>query len=788
MRISLRSLLAWGLLTTLTTSVTSASERWDQLRGPALGGVERASALPAGDFGLTVAWTRELGSGYSNISIADGKAVTMFTDGEVDVVAAYDIGSGGELWRYELGEKYVGADPSTDGPLSTPTIAGSTVYVLAPRGRLAALDLADGAEQWRRDLNEEISTPPHFGYATSPLVSGDLVILATGGAGHSLTAFARSSGQTRWTVGDDTVKYQTPTILELGGREVLVAPTDQILQGIDPVTGELLWHLRHTEGETTEGSAHVTPVDDERFMVKYRRGAKLYQADEGSVEELWETNAFGNTYALPVRIGDHFYGFSGNFLTAVQVESGEIAWRSRPPGGFGLSQVGDTLAILSRGGDLVLVDPSPEGYQERRRIAALDAGDYAFPSFAGGTFLVRNQQRMAAVRLELGASPQHAAVEKAPDQSSAFGRWIASVEAMPEAERQAAVDTWSTEQAATPIVEGDLAHFIWRGEAKDVGLNGDPVRGGRESGLRQLAGTDLFHLSLELDPKAQYGYSFTVDFGRPFADPRNPLTVDSGRSVYSELRMPQWPASPHLEEPAADAPRGVLDTFQFRSEILDNTREVKLWRPAGYGQDPTVRYPLLVINDGDLQLRSALMQNTLDQLVGTRVAPLIAVFVPARAFDEYHGSATDDYARFLVEELVPHIDRHYLTDGATRAIMGPGAAGVTAVYAAVRHPQVFQRSATQSFYPIPPLQDQIREMLAAGQAKPEQVVVVWSRNDFAYDPARRADDASQALVAQLQGAGVDVTEHVGDYFPGWGGWRGQHDEILEALFPPGVDD
>ena len=48
------------------------------------------------------------------------------------------------------------------------------------------------------------------------MVSGDLVILATGGEGHSLTAFASDSGEIRWTAGDDTVKYQTPTILELG--------------------------------------------------------------------------------------------------------------------------------------------------------------------------------------------------------------------------------------------------------------------------------------------------------------------------------------------------------------------------------------------------------------------------------------------------------------------------------------------------------------------------------------------------------------------------------------------
>jgi hypothetical protein len=55
--------------------------------------------LPPDNFGMELAWDRELGSGYSRISIADGKAVTMFASGEVDVVAAFDVATGDELWR-----------------------------------------------------------------------------------------------------------------------------------------------------------------------------------------------------------------------------------------------------------------------------------------------------------------------------------------------------------------------------------------------------------------------------------------------------------------------------------------------------------------------------------------------------------------------------------------------------------------------------------------------------------------------------------------------------------------
>ena len=184
----------------------------------------------------------------------------MFTSEEVDVVAAFELATGKELWRYELGEKYAGHTGSDDGPIGTPTVSDGIVYALGPRGQLVALALEDGTEKWRRELNEEDSTVPFYGYTTSPLVMGKQLIIATGGEGHAVTAFNRATGQPKWTKGDDTVSYQTPMLVELGGRQQLLTVTNQFLQGLDPVTGEILWQLQHTEGEETQESAHPTPV------------------------------------------------------------------------------------------------------------------------------------------------------------------------------------------------------------------------------------------------------------------------------------------------------------------------------------------------------------------------------------------------------------------------------------------------------------------------------------------------------------------------------------------------
>ena len=44
----------------------------------------------------------------------------MFTAGDADVLAAFSVDTGDELWRYRIADAYAGHDGSHDGPISTP--------------------------------------------------------------------------------------------------------------------------------------------------------------------------------------------------------------------------------------------------------------------------------------------------------------------------------------------------------------------------------------------------------------------------------------------------------------------------------------------------------------------------------------------------------------------------------------------------------------------------------------------------------------------------------------------
>ncbi|MEO1368558.1 MAG: PQQ-binding-like beta-propeller repeat protein, partial [Acidobacteriota bacterium] len=214
-------------------------------------------------FGLGRVWTRPLGPAYSGIVAAEGRLVTAFSDGEADVLVALDASTGAERWRYQISETYKGHDGSDDGPLSTPTVDGGVVYGLGARGGLFAVSLADGEELWRRDVVAEFgAAKPHYGFATTPTVVGDVLAVQVGGGdGRSVVAFDRVTGEMRWSAGDDRIGYQSPTVIELDGEPVLVAVTNRHLLGLAPATGDVLFEHRHTEGERGGfGTAQPVPV------------------------------------------------------------------------------------------------------------------------------------------------------------------------------------------------------------------------------------------------------------------------------------------------------------------------------------------------------------------------------------------------------------------------------------------------------------------------------------------------------------------------------------------------
>ncbi len=748
--------------------------------------------LDGGTFGLDRVWSRPLGSAYSGVLVVDGWLVTAFSDGASDYLVALDASSGAEQWRYRISDTYKGDPNADDGPLSTPAIDGGVVYGLGAWGGLFAVSLEDGKERWRVDLKADFgAVMPGAGFTTAPTVLGDLLVVETGGHdGRSISAFERDTGALRWSTGDDPVTYQSPLVLDLGGEMSLVAITDRSLLGLAPETGEVLWQHRHTEGDGRGFiAAQPLPLGDGGIFLIDGRESALFQVDKNgegyTVGEVWRSRALrsqGN-FATPVPYEGYLYGFAGNFLTCVDAATGEMVWKSRPPGVGNLVLVDGHLVILIRSGEIVVAEATPEGYVEVSRVKALERGYFTRPSFAAGKVYVRNLTDISAIGVTEASSAPSAGAGRAEADWDLRGDFGAFVNKLAAAENKSEmVERFLAEHEALPILEGKLVHFVYHGEVEDLAITGNFIPSGVEHTMHRVPGTDFYFRSYELPEKAVFSYRFSV-FDERMTDPGNPQKTGPEGREQSLLATAGWQVPSHLREPQGK--RGSIETLPWKSELLGNEREVQIYLPPGYSEGKG-RYPLLVVNDAGKAISNGEMDKSLDNLIGETVAPMIVAFVPTNG-GELGGLKTADYTRAQVEELIPLLDKTFRTDARreSRAVLGQdyyGGAGFAAMYLALHHPGIVSRAAAQS-YQHGALEEDLWAA-ASGEKHDLELVFHWSSHDGSYpffDFDARRD--AKSMVAALEKNGYRPKIIKSDDGFGWGMWQGRMAEVLEALFP-----
>ncbi len=787
---------------------------WAGFRGPGVDGVARdAGAL--GDFarlGLKVAWKTRIGSGYSGIAIAGGRAITQYADGASDVIAAFDAESGEKLWSYPFAETYAGHDGSHDGPIATPLVAGGRVVGLGPRGQLFALDLETGRELWKTHLvDDHGAKKPHYGFGTSPIAAGGLVILELGGDGTAMAAFDPATGEKKWTAGSDAVGYQVPVPMTLGGRRQVVGAGETKLFGVDAESGELLWELEHGGGGAGAHAMTPVPAGDGRILLAHKDDAsKLVAAarknGELAFEDVWEARSIRNSYNVPVVVGGHVYAFSSRFLTCVDAATGESRWRSRAPGDGFLIAVGDQLVIATKKGGVHVVAATPEGYRELAGLPAFEDLAWTPPSFAGGSIYARSFGEIARLDFTAGALPGRVEVASRGVADSAFGRFLAEVDAAGDGDKAAVVDRFLAAQKSFPIVEGERVHFVYRGEASDVALAGDLIGARREQAMRRVPGTDLFYHTVEVAPGTRANYLFIKDF-EEIVDPRNPRqaqsTVFAGEMELSRtgegvpmswLAVPPWTSPAHLEE-APEAVRGRLVSHELESETLAKQEpppgapppdpeaeppkvELQVYLPRGYDEG-AARYPVAYVHNGSAAVEHGRIPNSLDHLIGDSVAPVIVAFVSIPA----QGPA---YDRVLTGEVIPFVDATYRTVAAPegRASVGMYFSGVGALVSALQHPELFKKVAVQSALLLTFSEKLVYPLLEELGDDPPVVYLDWGTYDMR-NPHENWDlaAANRKLAQAFRDQGVQIAGGELPEGTDWSSWRNRTDKLFAALFP-----
>ena len=350
-------------------------------------------------------WRRPMGTGWAGFAVADGLAVTQEQRDGRGIVVAYDLETGVLRWSHPGGVGFR-STLAGDGPRATPTLHEGRVYASGVAGWLRALDLATGRLLFERDvLGENNGSAPQHGIASSPLVTDGMVVVVAGGPhGRSLVAYDALTGEPRWSGGDAGAGYSSPLVATLAGVRQIVVFNLAGLVGHDVGTGEVLW--TDPWPDRPEKVAQPVVLGDDRVFASmgYGIGGRLVQVvrgEDGGLEAnvLWATPRLKAKFTQVVEHGGFLYGLDEGVLVCLDPADGERRWKKGRYGHGQVLLVDDLLLLVAENGELVLIDPSPEGLTEIARHSAVSGKTWATPALAGDLLIVRSEAEAACFRL-----------------------------------------------------------------------------------------------------------------------------------------------------------------------------------------------------------------------------------------------------------------------------------------------------------------------------------------------------------------------------------------------------
>ncbi len=373
----------------LAAAATLNAADWPVWRGPSRDGISSEKLA-----GTTVkkAWVAQIGIGFASFTVAEGRVYTTgHADGK-DTVFCFDAASGKEVWKHtysaDLGDKYY-----EGGTSATPTLEDGKAYHLSRWGDLFCFEAATGKIVWQKNIQQETEADiPDWGFAGSPLVAGNLLIVNVGKAG---TAVEKATGKIVWKSDKANSGYCTPYPIAVNGKAQVVLSSGRAYKGVDPTSGAVLWE--HT-WSTSYGVNAADPIlsGTQLFISSgYNKGCALLDLASAEPKEVWRSRVMKNQLNASVLIDGHLYGSDGDTdksasLKCIDFATGTEKWSDAGVGFCSLIAADGKLIILTAKGELIIAKASPAKFEPISRTPVLSGRCWTAPVLANGHIYVRN--------------------------------------------------------------------------------------------------------------------------------------------------------------------------------------------------------------------------------------------------------------------------------------------------------------------------------------------------------------------------------------------------------------
>ena len=370
--------LTASLVCLLYTSTLLAD--WPEFRGPTRDGVARGVELPTvWSPEQNIVWRSELpGEGWSSpVVVGDFVYLTAAIPSESDAAnAGYELAllivdarTGKLTKRVPLFAEAADAPrihQKNSHASPTPVRAGSRLYLHFGHQGTACTTL-DGEVIWK---NNALRYPPVHGNGGSPAIVEDLLIFSRDGEDISeVTALDAATGQVAWRRQRDVeaqkrFSFCTPLVLEVGGRQQLILPGSNVVQSLNPKSGEEYWRVTH------DGYSVVPRPIYESGLVLVCTGfdrPRLLAIDPTGNGDVTDTHVKWQS-ASNIPLTPSLLGFDGRvamindqgIASCLDARSGKQLWKERIGGNFSASPLlaGHRMYMLSEDGTCTILDVS----------------------------------------------------------------------------------------------------------------------------------------------------------------------------------------------------------------------------------------------------------------------------------------------------------------------------------------------------------------------------------------------------------------------------------------------
>ena len=390
-----------------------AAPEWPEFRGAGRSGIVKSAARYATDWEAQspeLLWQIPVGPGWSSFAVAGQLLFTQEQRGLLESVVCYQAESGAEVWVQSVESRF--DEPlGGPGPRATPTLAGEGLYAQGAQGWLMRLDPKTGRVVWQTDMRKVAKREtPMWGFASSPLVVGSLVMVHASGADDlGLLAFDTGTGVLRWSSATGDKSYSSPQLLTIDGESVVAISSNEGVDLFDPNTGKV--RLRYAWPFKGYRCAQPQVVDGSSLIIASGLGAgtrriRLSKAGEGwSAEEEWSSRRLKPDFNDFVIFEGHAYGFDDKIFTCIDLKTGERTWK-RGRYQYGKGQVillrdSKLLVVASERGEAVMLKADPVGHQVLGRFQALKGKTWNHPVVVGDRLYLRNGEQAACYRLPM---------------------------------------------------------------------------------------------------------------------------------------------------------------------------------------------------------------------------------------------------------------------------------------------------------------------------------------------------------------------------------------------------